>query len=312
MVLTVLVGFLGSAGETRHLCYLTGEVAKHVTKLNWIAQPFGIIALGTGKLAVGFLLLRLIPTNTRWRRRTIWALMSVTMIFNILSVVLTFTQCQNVAALWDPDVHAITQCWDPKVQTNFSTFTSSLNSATDFIFSLIPITLIWKLQLSFRGRVGLIVLLSSGIFSGVSAAIKTNQLVSLTARSDLTWETFGLYLWTGIEIFLIIVCGCVPTLKPLWARFVDRESSNRSSAKEHSDYYKTPPHIKGQEFTRPEDLSNHVRTTSTNEIATSNSFTLPEMNSGYENLNPLHGEERLIQVTRSFHIERSADAVSHH
>ena len=70
--------------------------------------------------------------------------------------------------------------------------------------------------------------------AGICAAIKTAQLPSLTAKSDITWNTYGLYAWSryifpyltvvisidmlssSSEIFLIIVCGCVPTLIPLW------------------------------------------------------------------------------------------------
>ncbi|KAI0468813.1 hypothetical protein F4859DRAFT_516565 [Xylaria cf. heliscus] len=292
-VLTVLVGFLGSAGGTRHLYYLTNEAAKHVTRLNWIAQPFGIIALGTGKLAVGLLLLRLIPTTTKWMRRIVWVLMSITMLTNTLSVILTFAQCRNPAALWDPDLRASTQCWDPKVQTDFSILTGSLNSAVDIIFSFIPITLIWRLHLSIRKRFGLIALLSGGTFSGVSAAIKTNQLVALTARSDLTWETFGLYLWTSIEIFVIIVCGCIPTLKPLWIRFFSGESNSHGSATE-SSFYKTPAHISGQEFTRLNDLSRHTEAIPANKEPNNNSSTYTGVNGQYGNLNSLHYEERLI------------------
>lgn len=303
------MGFLGSAGGTRHLYYLTDEVAKHVTRLNWIAQPFGIIALATGKLAVGFLLLRLIPPNTKWRRRIVWVLMSITMIANSISVILTFTQCRDVAALWDPTVHAVTQCWDPKIQSDFSTFTGSLNSAVDIIFSLIPITLIWKLHLSARKRFGLIVLLGSGIFSGVSAAIKTNQLVTLTARSDLTWETFGLYLWTGIEIFLIIVCGCVPTLRTLGTWFSGRQSTGRASGT-RSSHCNPPPHLRDQEFMRLEDLPNSTQPTTKNKEPSDKLSTLIQVNRRYDNLDPLHDEDRLIQVTRSFQVEYSGNPPS--
>ncbi|KAI1737710.1 hypothetical protein F4680DRAFT_450671 [Xylaria scruposa] len=94
-VLTVLVGLLGSAGETRHLYYLSKEVAKFVTKLNRISQAFAIIALSTGKLA-------------------------------------------DTAALWGTDVRAITNYWDPKIQSNFSNFNGSaaLNPLASERFSL--------------------------------------------------------------------------------------------------------------------------------------------------------------------------------
>ncbi|KAI1169416.1 hypothetical protein F5B18DRAFT_595310 [Nemania serpens] len=226
-------------------------------------------------------------------------LMSIKMIANSLSVIFTFARCWNPAALWDPDIRAITQCWDPKVLSDFSTFTGSLNSAVDIIFSLILITLIWKLQMSIQKRLGLIALLSSGTSSGVSAAIKTNQLVALTARSNLTGETFGLYLWTGIEIFLIIICGCIPTLKPLWVEFFGQGSGNHSSATE-SSYYKTPPHIRGQEFTRLDDLSSRVQATPAKHDAENNLSSYTEVSGQHDNPSSLHDKERSI-VTRAIY-----------
>lgn len=53
--------------------------------------------------------------------------------------------------------------------------------------------------------------------TGICAAIKTTKLTTLNARSDMTWETFSLFLWTGIEIILLIVCGSIPALKPIYA-----------------------------------------------------------------------------------------------
>jgi hypothetical protein len=33
--------------------------------------------------------------------------------------------------------------------------------------------------------------------TGICAAIKTSKLMSLNERSDFTWETFSLFMWTG-------------------------------------------------------------------------------------------------------------------
>lgn len=227
---------MGSNGGTRHVYYLSNDQAVFVTRLNWIGQPFGIIAIGTGKLAVGLLILRLLNISSKWRKYGIWALMVLVSIVTVLTVILTFVQCDNPAALWDPSIRKITRCWDPHVQSGFSTFTGSLHAAADFILALVPITIIWDLQLSVRKRVSLILLLSAGIFSGVCSAIKTAQLSSLTSRSDLTWETFSLYLWTGAEIFLIIVCGSLPTLKPLWDRFFGRILASVTGSKKSGGY----------------------------------------------------------------------------
>ncbi|KAI0389949.1 hypothetical protein F5Y17DRAFT_446906 [Xylariaceae sp. FL0594] len=305
-VLTVFAGFVGSNGGTRHLRYLTGDQAKKVTRLNWIAQPFGIIALATGKLSVGFLLLRLLPPKSRWRRLSICVQRSLTMIANSISVVLTFAQCKDPAALWDPAVRATTYCWDPRVQSDFSTFTGSLNSAVDIIFSLLPITLIWNLQMSVRRRLGLIVLLGSGSFSGVSAAIKTSQLVSLTARGDLTWATFGLYLWTGIEIFVIIVCGCVPTLRPLMPRFHGSKTASRSTGTRGSfggRYFRHGSFETGQEFARPTNHPFQTQGAAMKERTDGSLRSHQKTNGLRKDWRSSTSQSGLIRVTRSFQVE---------
>lgn len=34
--------------------------------------------------------------------------------------------------------------------------------------------------------------------------------------NDITWEAVPLYAWSSSEVFLNIVCGSIPVLKPLW------------------------------------------------------------------------------------------------
>jgi hypothetical protein len=211
---------MGANGGTRHVYYLTPEEAAYVIKLNYIAQPFGIVAVGLGKVAVALLILRIVGNTSIWRKRFLWVLIVLTGVFTILTAIFTFVQCKTPAALWTPALQATTDCWDPSVQSNFSIFASAWNCFVDFVLALMPCTIIWGLKMSTRKKISLGALLGLGIFTGVCAAVKTAQLVSLAARADLTWETFDLYLWTSAEIFLVIVCGSIPTLKPLWDRFV--------------------------------------------------------------------------------------------
>lgn len=68
------------------------------------------------------------------------------------------------------------------------------------------------------------------------SAIKTSELSQLANREDFTWATYNIFTWNTAELFLIIFCGTLPTLKPimdlamrigLWAR---HETSQQSSA----------------------------------------------------------------------------------
>ncbi|PSN75622.1 hypothetical protein BS50DRAFT_568219 [Corynespora cassiicola Philippines] len=229
--LTVLTCQLVLSGGTRHLPYLAAEDPEnlaHLIKTNWIAQPFGIFCLGMGKVAISLLLVRLLQRAAKWRKWFLHGLSIWTVLNTICMIVLTFVQCEDVRALWQQELKATVKCWDPSVQSNFSIYGSSAFSLVDFVLAFMPLTLIWGLQLDLKKKIGLAVLLCCGALTGVCAAVKTSKLVSLASRSDLTWETYDLYIWTGVEIVLLIVCGSVPALKPLYDLALGKK--NRSTS----------------------------------------------------------------------------------
>ncbi|KAI9148761.1 putative integral membrane protein [Paramyrothecium foliicola] len=212
-------------GGTRHMFYLGDKIGR-VVRLIYIAQPFGIMSVALGKISAGFLILRLLGNTYKWMRMSIWVIIVITAIANIISAITTFTQCDPPAALWNLALRPTAHCWDPSVQSNYNIFTSSWNTAVDFVLALMPIRLVWGLKLNVRQRIGIIVLLGVGVFSGVCSAIKTTQLASLTERSDLTWETYSLFLWVSSELFVIVLCASIATLKPLYDRFFGKKSGS--------------------------------------------------------------------------------------
>ncbi|KAL8645657.1 MAG: hypothetical protein Q9210_006586 [Variospora velana] len=53
------------------------------------------------------------------------------------------------------------------------------------------------------------------ISAGVCAAIKTSQLRTVT-KVDITWKLAGYLLWNALEVNVIIIAACIPTLRPLF------------------------------------------------------------------------------------------------
>ncbi|KAF2105641.1 hypothetical protein BDV96DRAFT_509034 [Lophiotrema nucula] len=229
---TIIVSIFSFDGGTRHLQYLAADPVhlSYVTKLNWIAQPLVIFCLGSGKIAVAFLIIRLLNRASVWRRYSLYVTSFITVCNTVVMIVLTFAQCEDPRALWDQDVKAKTKCWDPSVQSSFSIYGAAFHAAMDFFLAIIPITLVWGLKTDLRKRIALCGLLGCGNRTGICAAIKTSKLVSLNARSDITWEDMGLFLWTGIEIILLIVCGSIPALKPIYAICMGRRMSTMRSS----------------------------------------------------------------------------------
>ncbi|KAI1771935.1 hypothetical protein F4818DRAFT_183923 [Hypoxylon cercidicola] len=218
-IATVFAAIVAAGGGYRHPYYLEPEQLKYVTRLNWISQPWGIIAQGTGKIAICFLFFRVFGTISTWRRYLIWFLMILTIIDCTLSIVFAYVQCDDPKALWDPEVRSRTHCWDPDLLDATMITVQALNCSFDFILAIIPVTFIWKLRFPLLKRIALILSLSGGFFSGICAAFKVKSLTILSHRSDFPRITYGLYIWASSEICVIILCGCIPTLMPLWDRF---------------------------------------------------------------------------------------------
>ncbi|KAI0836396.1 hypothetical protein F5Y06DRAFT_305367 [Hypoxylon sp. FL0890] len=312
-VSTVFIGLIGANGGARHIYYLDESQAIYMTELNWVIQPFVIMALGTGKIAVCILILRLFGSTSKWRTRGIWFLMILTSILTILTVIFTFAQCKVATALWDPAIRAKTYCWDPVIQSNFSISTQSINCAVDFILAFLPVTFIWKLRLSLRKKIALVVLLSGALFSGICAAIKTSQLVHLAARSDFTWGMFGIHVWTGTEIFVIILCGSIPTLSPLWDRF-SRDKVQTSTVRStwpgtnssRDKYWKSSFGRRDYDFelssiNGPSDTG--VRVMGVADFRDNDSRSRLPMSQKNMPMKVGQSEGASIQITRSFHVD---------
>ncbi|KAH7118728.1 hypothetical protein B0J11DRAFT_508831 [Dendryphion nanum] len=234
--LTVLVSLFSLSGGTRHLVYLVQDPLQmtYLVKLNWIAQPLAIFCLGSTKISVAFLIIRLLNRASVWRRYSLYVASAITTANTIIMIVLTFAQCEDPAALWDGDVKSRTKCWDPAIQSSFSIYGAACHAAMDFFLAALPISLVWGLRTEVRKKVGLCVLLGCGCITGVCSAVKATKLSALNARSDITWETYGLFMWTGIEIIVSIVCGSIPALKPVYALCMGRRPTTGRSSQRYA------------------------------------------------------------------------------
>ena len=135
---------------------------EHNLKLNWIAQAFVIFCLGSGKIAVASLILRLLNRASVWRRWSLYVASAVVAINTVIMIILTYAQCEDPAALWDPEVKSRTTCWDPMIQSSFSIYGASFHAAMDFFLAALPISLIWGLKTNLRKKLALCGLLGCG------------------------------------------------------------------------------------------------------------------------------------------------------
>ena len=232
--MTVAGTEMALAGGCRHVYYLVrkgGPMAiVEAARLFYIAQPFALMGVVMGRVSVGLLLLRILG-QSKVRRIVIWSCIGSTFVFGVLNSILLFVACRPSDANWNPFIKGAV-CWDPTIVTKVTIAFSAWNVFIDFVLALLPASIFWHLKLSLDKRVGLILLLSGGVFAGICGAVKAAYLPSANS-DDVTWATYDLLLWHGAEDFLVIVLGSVPTLKPIYdlarGRVLRGSSAGRSS-----------------------------------------------------------------------------------
>lgn len=110
------------------------------------------------------------------------------------------------------------------------------SALSDLALAFFSFTVVWNLHVNLKRKLGLATLMSLGVFAGVCSIYKTTLLPELTARSDFTWLTIDLLIWSCNEVFVIVVAACIPTLRPLFLSLTQMISSVARSSRSEDNF----------------------------------------------------------------------------
>jgi hypothetical protein len=204
-------------GVGRHALYLTDDQRVNAVYMIWLAVPFSPGSAAFGKVSIALLLMRIMNRN-RFREAFLWVLIFLLFAVNLVLIIITFAQCQPVTFLWQRVSSSPPpggSCWDPSIQRNYGYFQGAFSAWSDLVLALFPIFIMWNVQIPLKVKAGIVVLMSLGILATVAAIVKTVELRNL-ATMDFTWDAVPLQYWFLAENWIIIICACVPTIKPLF------------------------------------------------------------------------------------------------
>ena len=231
---SVVLTLYANRGGCQHIWDVQKRGMDNLTKailLNWTSQIFGIVGVATGKISISALLLNILrDTGWTWQRVYLWTVtIVITSLVATSCSLLTFLQCSPPQRLWDPRIDGT--CIDPKTMANYGIFTGcrSMNGQpktnvltspafytfADASLAIIPLTIFWNLRISMLQRIQLCIVFGLNILTSICSGIKTQYLAELGNRTDQTWATYDIFAWVTAELFLLVVCGTVPTLYPL-------------------------------------------------------------------------------------------------
>jgi hypothetical protein len=93
------------------------------------------------------------------------------------------------------------------------------NILNDLFVYILPVPMLWRVQLPKKQRIGLITLFGVGSLVNIAGGLRLYYSIIVNDSRDGTWSGFQLWTWEAVEVDLGIACACAPALKPLLLRW---------------------------------------------------------------------------------------------
>ncbi|PYH47458.1 uncharacterized protein BP01DRAFT_414345 [Aspergillus saccharolyticus JOP 1030-1] len=160
------------------------------------------------KLSILLLYLRLFAPSKRntpfWLvQMLIW----MNFLFYLADTIVKVCECRPRSKIWDQAIPG--QC----ISINIPILvTSIVNVVSDFMMLLLPNVCVWRLQMTWRTKMGLSAVFAAGIFACICRVMRLMVSVHNRTTLDRTHDWFPEFLWTTAEITSGIVASCLPAL----------------------------------------------------------------------------------------------------
>ncbi|KAK5212539.1 hypothetical protein LTR41_001485 [Exophiala xenobiotica] len=169
-----------------------------------------------------------------------WCNWLTLVVVNAVGAALTFYnifQCRPVAAGWAYPRPSDAKCTD--IVTLYLS-SAPVNIITDIALLILPMPILTRMRLPLKQKIILVLTFSAGAFVTAvdvvriaylqDAALNRLKLVKLDGGSgsriveenDFSWYASLSFMWSAVEVCTGIICACVPSLKPLFLRFLPR------------------------------------------------------------------------------------------
>ncbi|KAL6707500.1 hypothetical protein ACN47E_004070 [Coniothyrium glycines] len=103
---------------------------------------------------------------------------------------------------------------------------AALSSVQDFLICMLPIFLIWNLQISHRQKAALCGIFGMGLVTCVCGIMRTYYATYVYNYTyDITWYAYYGWVWTALEAQLGVVCASAPAIKVFFKRYFSNPAS---------------------------------------------------------------------------------------
>lgn len=201
-------------GFGSHLWSLKDGAKLQILRLFYISEIIYVVVLALIKVSIVTMYLRIF-----WAYRPFYLTCYVVLTFIILSssiiTILTILSCRPVEYFWDRDI-AGGACLDI---TALAYANSGLAVVQDLIIVLLPIIMLWRLQMTRKKKFFIGIMFALGGIGLIATIVRLQTLKNFGTTLDPTWTYVPVVYWTSVELSAGIIASCLPAVRILLERF---------------------------------------------------------------------------------------------
>ncbi|KAL3427912.1 integral membrane protein [Phlyctema vagabunda] len=217
----------------RHIWDVTTDNVISGLKVILASQIIFTVAQTLTKLSMLSLIYRIMSnTSVTLKNWTKFIMVFVSLCATTFIFVVIF-QCRPMSNYWTFSVEP-QQCINEPLHVLVA---SILNTLNDVIVVIFPIPTVWSLQLPRRQQIVVIVLFAGGFGVCIAGGIRTFFTYKMLSSYDRTWDSYGNWLSSSIELYVGVICASIPATKPFFQRFLPKVFGSGALSCRTSRYY---------------------------------------------------------------------------
>lgn len=222
---------------------MDSETERYKIQMIIIFSALGIATTCLGKVAIGVTMVRIIGSMSPWKRWAILVLLGFMTLFSLTDIMLYLFRCGDPRAQWDHRLNRTATCLPIAKTGLFNAITNGILVFADYFLSVLPMAVIWGLQMPLARRLAINGLIGLTIITGVAGTIKLVH-VSRLDEDNINGGLYDSLIWCTSRAH-VLLCLCPGTLRTCTrlARPVrpypptSLSSSLRACARREADWY---------------------------------------------------------------------------
>ena len=172
------------------------------------------------RISIILMLLRF-EQRVPWRR-FLWALMVFQILLGFSNMLAQILRCTPLRIAWDILRIIPKRCWSSEADQINSIIVSASTVLTDWICALLPISFLRKINIPFRERIFIGILMGLGVFAGAASIVRSVVTSHFNRTNDPLTELIRIATWLCVEQLVGIIAACVPCLRGPFQRLLER------------------------------------------------------------------------------------------